>query len=110
VKIAVSSTGAELASLVDPRFGRCRYYMIIDPQSYEFEAVENTGSRMQWVTRGTATGNLVAGHKVGAVITGHIGRKATGILKEAHVRIYTGAKGTVKQVVDKFNEGKLEEV
>jgi predicted Fe-Mo cluster-binding NifX family protein len=43
------------------------------------------------------------------VITGHIGRKATKILKESQVKLYTGAKGTVKQAVDIFNEGKLEE-
>jgi predicted Fe-Mo cluster-binding NifX family protein len=43
------------------------------------------------------------------VITGHIGRKATKVLKDAHVTLYTGAKGTVKQVTDLFNEGKLEE-
>jgi len=47
MKIAISSTGVDLTSLVDPRFGRCRYYMIVDPESYEFEAVENTGARMQ---------------------------------------------------------------
>lgn len=47
MRIAISSTGVELASLVDPRFGRCRYYMIVDPQSYEFKAVENSGARMQ---------------------------------------------------------------
>ena len=84
--------------------------MIVDPESYEFEAVENTGARMQWITRGTATGKLVAGHNVDAVIAGHIGRKATKILKEAHVSIYTGAKGTVKQAVEALNEGKLEEI
>jgi len=44
------------------------------------------------------------------VIAGHIGRKATKILKEAHVSIYTGAKGTVKQAVEALNEGKLEEI
>jgi predicted Fe-Mo cluster-binding NifX family protein len=43
------------------------------------------------------------------VITGHIGRKATKILKEAHVKLYSGAKGKVKQAVDMFNEGNLEE-
>jgi len=83
--------------------------MIVDHESYEFEALENTGAKMQWVTRGTATGNIVAGHNVDAVITGHIGRKAIKILKEVHVNIYTGAKGTVKQAVEAFNEGKLEE-
>jgi predicted Fe-Mo cluster-binding NifX family protein len=47
VKLAISSTGSELSNLLDPRFGRCRYYVIIDSDTMEHEAVANTGSRMQ---------------------------------------------------------------
>ncbi len=47
VKIAVSSTGPGLEDLVDPRFGRCRYYLIVDPETLEYEAVENQGRSMQ---------------------------------------------------------------
>lgn len=43
MKVAVSSTGAELNDLVDPRFGRCRYY-IVDTETLGFIAVSNTGS------------------------------------------------------------------
>jgi predicted Fe-Mo cluster-binding NifX family protein len=41
------------------------------------------------------------------VITGNIGRKAAGILKNAGVDVYIGAKGTVGEVIDRFKEGKL---
>lgn len=61
------------------------------------------------MTRGKATGNLVAGKKVEAVITGHIGRKATGILKSQGVKIYLGAKGTLQEVIELFKQGRLEE-
>jgi predicted Fe-Mo cluster-binding NifX family protein len=61
------------------------------------------------VTRGTATGNLVAGHRVDAVLTGHIGRKATAALRTAGVRIYIGASGPVKSVIAAFKAGRLEE-
>ncbi len=44
MKIAVSSTGPELADLVDPRFGRCRYYLFIDFDSQQIKAVDNTSS------------------------------------------------------------------
>lgn len=47
MKIAVSSTGPGLEDLVDPRFGRCRYYLIVDPETLEYEAVENQGRSMQ---------------------------------------------------------------
>lgn len=47
MKAAVSSTGQAMSSLVDPRFGRCRYYMIVDTDTMEFSAIENTGQYMQ---------------------------------------------------------------
>ncbi len=61
------------------------------------------------MTRGTATGNLVAGQRVDAVLTGHIGRKATAALRTADVRIYIGASGTVQSALEAFKAGKLEE-
>lgn len=47
MKIAVSATGPELQDLVDPRFGRCRYYIIVDTETLKYEAVVNTGSGAQ---------------------------------------------------------------
>jgi len=42
MKIAVSSTGPELHDLVDPRFGRCRYYIFYDESTGLHESKENT--------------------------------------------------------------------
>jgi len=42
MKIAVSSTGPELHDLVDPRFGRCRYYILYDESTGLHESKENT--------------------------------------------------------------------
>lgn len=47
MKLAISSTGPELSNLVDPRFGRCRYYVIVDPETMTFSAIENAGQHMQ---------------------------------------------------------------
>jgi predicted Fe-Mo cluster-binding NifX family protein len=46
---------------------------------------------------------------VDAVLTGHIGRKATAALRTAGVRIYIGASGPVESVIDAFKAGRLEE-
>lgn len=45
-----------------------------------------------------------------AVITGHIGRKSAGILKDAGVRILQGVSGRVRDVVRRYREGSLAEV
>ena len=44
MRIAVSSTGPALDDLVDPRFGRCRYYLFIESDTLQFWAVDNTSS------------------------------------------------------------------
>lgn len=44
-----------------------------------------------------------------AVITGHIGRKASVALQVAGVRIFLGASGTVQFALDAFRSGELEE-
>lgn len=42
MKICISTTGPGLGDLVDPRFGRCRYYLIYDDVTGAHEAEENT--------------------------------------------------------------------
>ena len=44
MKIAISATGPTLDAEVDPRFGRCQYFIIADPQTMEFEALENSSA------------------------------------------------------------------
>ena len=45
MKIAVSATGPGLDAQVDPRFGRCQYFVVIDPDNMEFESIENSSAR-----------------------------------------------------------------
>ena len=40
MKIAISATGPTLDAEVDPRFGRCQYFIIADPETMEFEAID----------------------------------------------------------------------
>jgi len=41
MKIGITAKGDNLDSEVDPRFGRCKYFIIVDPDTLEFEAIEN---------------------------------------------------------------------
>lgn len=42
MRICISSTGPGLSDLVDPRFGRCRYYIFFDDIRGTYEAEENS--------------------------------------------------------------------
>ena len=43
MKIIVSASGQTLDANVDPRFGRCRYFIIVNSDNMKSEVVENSG-------------------------------------------------------------------
>jgi len=75
VKIAVSSTGDTLESMVDSRFGRCPTFIMIDTDTMEFQAYSNDAvSSAHGAGIGAAQGIAKLGAK--AILTGHVGPNA----------------------------------
>lgn len=107
MKIAISSTGPELDSEVDPRFGRCQYFMIVDPDNMSFEAVPNTN-----LTQGGGVGiqsaKVVADKGAKAVLTGNVGPNAYQVLSEAGLDVITGVSGTVREVAGQYKSKQLQ--
>ena len=107
MKIAISSTGKDLDSHLDPRFGRASYFIILDAETMDFEAVENTRKLNRPQGAGIQAGQIIADHHVDALITGHCGPKAFKVLQNAGVKIVTGVGGRVADAVDQFIKGEL---
>jgi len=106
MKVAVSSTGRDLESAVDLRFGRCTYFVVVDTDTMEFEAEPNTGVRAPHGAGIQAT-QLIASRGVKAVLTGNVGPNAFSALSAAGMQVVTGAAGTVRDVVERFKRGEL---
>jgi predicted Fe-Mo cluster-binding NifX family protein len=106
MKIAVSSAGKNLASQLDPRFGRCNYFLIIDTQDMSFEVCGNENTALGGGA-GIQSAQFVASKGVKAVITGHCGPNAMQTLSAAGIQVYVGQAGTIQGIVDKFNNGQL---
>lgn len=104
MKVCVTSQGAELGSQVDPRFGRAAYFVVVDTDTMEFEAMMN---EMGSGGAGIKAAQVVASLGVEAVITGSVGPNAFQTLNAAKIPAYTGAKGTVKEAVEDFKAGRL---
>ena len=45
MKVAVASQGDNLEAQMDSRFGRCAYFVVVDTDTMEFEAFENTAAQ-----------------------------------------------------------------
>lgn len=109
MRICFTSQGRDLESEVDPRFGRARYFIIYDDQSREHEVVDNQQNVNAAAGAGVQSGTNVVQKDCQWVVTGHIGPKAMSVLKEAGVKVATGATGTVSQAVEQFLNGQLKD-
>ena len=104
MKIAVSSTGQGLDAEVDPRFGRCQYFVIVDGDTMAFEAFENPNV-MASGGAGIQSAQLVADKGAEVVLTGNCGPNAFQTLQAAGVSICVGIAGTVGQAVEQYKRG-----
>ena len=106
MKVAVSSSGKNLDSQIDPRFGRCAYFVIVNTDDMSFEAFDNEG-----ITLGGGAGiqssQFVASKGVGAIITGNVGPNAVQTLSAAGVEIFMGQTGSVREAVERYTRGDI---
>jgi predicted Fe-Mo cluster-binding NifX family protein len=107
MKIAISATGPDLDAEVDPRFGRCQYFIIVDPETMQFEAIANE-SAMASGGAGISAAQMIAGKGVEAVLTGNCGPNAYQVLSPAGIKVITGVSGRVGDVIENYKAGKLQ--
>ena len=108
MKICISSTGKDLDASVDQRFGRCPYFVIVDTETMKTKAISNE-STLASGGAGIQAAQIVTREGVTSVITGNIGPNAFQILQAAGIQVFTGAKGMIKDAVEKYKKGELTE-
>ncbi len=105
MKICVTAINGSLDSPIDSHFGRAPYFIIVDPETMEFETIENRG--VSALGLGIQAAQAIAKRGINVLLTGKIGPDAFRILSEKEVMVVTGVSGSVTTAVKQFKKGTL---
>jgi len=111
MKIAVSATHRSLDADVDPRFGRCMCFVIVETEGKEIKNHKEVSNEAVQAMRGAGiqAAQTIANEGVEVVITGNIGPNAYSVLSQTGIKIITGVTGKVREAVKKYLKGELKE-
>jgi len=107
MKIAVSSTGTDLDSPVDPRFGRAAFILIVDSETFDYEVLDNSENINAFKGAGIQAASMISNKKSEILLTGFCGPNAFKALNAAKIGVANNADGSVKDAVTAFLEGKM---
>ncbi|NLO30899.1 MAG: dinitrogenase iron-molybdenum cofactor biosynthesis protein [Methanosarcina mazei] len=106
MKICISACGKDPDSEVDPQFGRCNYFLVIDPDAGSISSIKNPGSEASGGA-GIKAAEAVVGAGADVLLTGSLGPNSFSVLSEAGIEIYSGVRGTVSSSLREYQSGKL---
>ncbi len=108
MKIAVTASGPDLDSQIESRFGRCQYFIIVDTDTMEYEAIQNPNVAVGGGA-GIQSAQMMAQKDVEVVLTGNCGPNAFRVFSQAGIKIVTGVSGLVRESVEKLKSGTISE-
>ena len=107
MKIAVTSKGPDLNDPVDPRFGRAAYILVVDSETFDFDVLDNKKNVNALKGAGIQAAGMVSDKGAKVLLTGFCGPNAFKVLNAARIKVASDAKGTVRDAVESFIQGKL---
>ncbi|RKX62125.1 MAG: dinitrogenase iron-molybdenum cofactor biosynthesis protein [Thermodesulfobacteriota bacterium] len=108
MKIAISATGKDLDSAIDPRFGRAGYFIIADTESGNIvNVIDNLAAQNAAQGAGINAATLVAGSGAQTVLTGQIGPKAFEVLQASGIKMISNVSGTVGEAIEQYRKGTI---
>ena len=107
MKIAVTSTGKDLDSPVDPRFGRAAYILIVDVDTLAFNVLDNAENVNAFKGAGIQAASMISDNHADVLLTGFCGPNAFKTLEAANVKVAGDVSGTVREAVAAFVDGNV---
>jgi predicted Fe-Mo cluster-binding NifX family protein len=109
MKVAVSAMGSTLDTDVDPRFGRCQVFVLVETDDMTFEAIANESGTLGGGA-GIQSAQLLARKGVKTVLTGNCGPNAHQTLSAAGIEVVVGCGGTLSDAIARFKAGQFQPV
>lgn len=101
-KILVSAKEPSLDAEVDPNFGRAAFLLVVDLENLEFQQLDRAQSEAGHGA-GIQSARLAVDHGVSAVLTGHVGPNALGVLGAAGIMVKNAENRTVREAVTELS-------
>ena len=109
MKIAIAASGDNKESLIDPRFGRCPFFALVETETDQLEFVKNEATQA-FRGAGISAAQLVVDKGAEAIVSGNLGPKAAQVLTQAGIKLFLGVTDlTIEQVMEKLKKGELKE-
>jgi predicted Fe-Mo cluster-binding NifX family protein len=104
----ISAKQPKMESQVDERFGRSEWFIKIDTDTSQWEALANPGNSRPGGA-GVATAQFAIDQKASAIVSGFYGPNAVEVLRAAKIELHlvSSSNATVQQTFDSFQQGKL---
>ena len=109
MKIALTTSGSDLAAPLDSRFGRAPKFLIYDLEANTFETLDNDQNLNAAQGAGIQSAQNIARTGVRALITGHCGPKAFRVLVAAGIKIFNSDAPTVAAALQQYQSNQLKE-
>lgn len=109
MKIAISVNQPESSAPLERRFGRCRYFLLVDPTTRTWEAEANPAAEASGGA-GTQAAQFLSKRGVKTVLSGDFGPNAFTALHAANIDMYSAKGGVADILLEKFLTGGLKKV
>lgn len=107
MRIVIPAEGTDLNAATSAVFGRCSNFIFVDPETFDFEILENPAVGAPGGA-GVQAAQTVLQKQVTAVIAPSLGPNAYRVIQAAGVEIYYLKQGTVKENVQAYKSGELQ--
>ena len=111
MKICITSSGPDLDSLLDFRFGRCNYFVIIDEDRVSSATALKNDNVTTLKGAGVAVAQVMVNTDIKIVITGNVGPNAYYALDNAGIKVFLAESNiSVREALRMYQAGELEKM